>query len=396
MWPVVGTVFLAIGLMACGGSGSLEDAAAPQDARVIRDLTTQATLRAPNADPDDFFGHSVAVSSDGTTIAVGAPWEDSAANGVNGDAADNTVWNSGAVYVFTRAGSTWSQEAYIKPPDTRANMQFGWSLSFTQDGNTLAIGTLSGSAAYVATRTGGAWSISTPLTGSNAVPTDLGRVVGLSSGGDMLMAGSLQGTYVFERSGTTWIEQAVLATEVSPNASGAAIAANGSRLVAGPRIGAESGSLHVADRTPGGWISHDHGTSPSVHGCEGVGNLWLSADGRVLRGATGTSTALVCEWTHDGVAWSAPVIFDTMRPVATASSPDGEHIGWAMPAPPNMMMGTILERAESWEPVARFAGLVAFGVSHAVILSLSHDGSTVAVGTPGDYRDRGAVFVLVE
>ncbi len=55
---------------------------------------------------------AVSLSDNGNTLAVGAFGEDSAATGVNGNQNDNTAEEAGAVYVFTRSGSTWSQQAY--------------------------------------------------------------------------------------------------------------------------------------------------------------------------------------------------------------------------------------------------------------------------------------------
>ena len=57
----------------------------------------------------DQFGFSVAVSADGNTLAVGAISEDSGAKGVNGDQNDNSQPSSGAVYLFTRGGSAWTR-----------------------------------------------------------------------------------------------------------------------------------------------------------------------------------------------------------------------------------------------------------------------------------------------
>ena len=71
-------------------------------------------------------------------LAVGASAEDSAATGVNGDQADNGADNSGAVYVFVRSGSTWTQQAYIKASNTDANDNFGRSVALS--GDTLAVG----------------------------------------------------------------------------------------------------------------------------------------------------------------------------------------------------------------------------------------------------------------
>src|SRR5678809_1473902 len=84
-------------------------------------------------------------------MAVAAHWEASAATGVNGNQNDDSIPQAGAVYVFTRTGTTWSQQAYIKASNTgEAGVgdqlgdgdQFGFSLSLSADGNTLAVGAI--------------------------------------------------------------------------------------------------------------------------------------------------------------------------------------------------------------------------------------------------------------
>jgi cysteine-rich repeat protein len=102
----------------------------------------QAYIKASNTGSGigsgDAFGVSVALSADGSTLAVGASGEDSAATGIGGDQADNAASNAGAVYVFTRNGTTWSQQAYVKASNTGANDQFGYSVALSADG-TLAV-----------------------------------------------------------------------------------------------------------------------------------------------------------------------------------------------------------------------------------------------------------------
>jgi hypothetical protein len=71
--------------------------------------TQQAYLKASNTNTSDQFGTVVAI--DGDTIVVGAPSEASNATGINGNQADNSSAASGAAYVFSRAGATWSQQA---------------------------------------------------------------------------------------------------------------------------------------------------------------------------------------------------------------------------------------------------------------------------------------------
>jgi hypothetical protein len=87
----------------------------------------QAYLKASNTDAGDYFGASLNIS--GETLVVGAPGEASNATGINGDQTNNAAPSSGAVYVFTRSGNSWSQQAYIKASNTDMNDKFGYSTS---------------------------------------------------------------------------------------------------------------------------------------------------------------------------------------------------------------------------------------------------------------------------
>ncbi|BEP95043.1 hypothetical protein GmRootA79_34270 [Acidovorax sp. A79] len=100
----------------------------------------QAYIKASNTDAGDVFGNALALSFDGSTLAVGAPQEASNATGINGNQADNTAWQAGAAYVYRRDGVTWSQRAYVKPVGTRMSLAFGRTLALSADGHTLAIG----------------------------------------------------------------------------------------------------------------------------------------------------------------------------------------------------------------------------------------------------------------
>src|SRR5437762_10849176 len=84
-------------------------------------LKQMAYIKASNTEMGDHFGnggtlegHGVALSGDGNTMAVGAPYESSFARGINGNQNDNSLYNSGAVYIFVQRNSTWTQQAYIK------------------------------------------------------------------------------------------------------------------------------------------------------------------------------------------------------------------------------------------------------------------------------------------
>ncbi len=88
----------------------------------------EAYLKASNTDADQ-FGLAVAVSAD--LVAVGTYFEDSAAQGINGDQADNSANSAGAVYVFKKSGNLWSQDAYIKASNAQANDRFGFSVALS-------------------------------------------------------------------------------------------------------------------------------------------------------------------------------------------------------------------------------------------------------------------------
>ena len=92
-------------------------------------------VKASNTDAGDAFGASVAISEDGSTVAIAAPQEASG----TGDEADDSAPGAGAVYVFVRSGDTWIQQAYLKAPSIDADDNFG-VVSLSRDGSTLAIG----------------------------------------------------------------------------------------------------------------------------------------------------------------------------------------------------------------------------------------------------------------
>jgi len=74
----------------------------------------QAFIKASNTGKEDWFGSRLQISGDGNTLAVAAQLEDSAAQGINGKQDDDSAQEAGAVYFFTRTGTTWAQKYYVK------------------------------------------------------------------------------------------------------------------------------------------------------------------------------------------------------------------------------------------------------------------------------------------
>jgi hypothetical protein len=78
----------------------------------------QAYVKASNTRQSSAFGYVVRLSGDGNTMAVSSYFESSNATGINGNQNDESIPQAGAVYVFVRTGSTWTQQAYIKASNT--------------------------------------------------------------------------------------------------------------------------------------------------------------------------------------------------------------------------------------------------------------------------------------
>ncbi|WP_115720112.1 hypothetical protein [Gallaecimonas mangrovi] len=98
-----------------------------------------AYLKAANAEAGDYFGMSVALSSDGSSLAAGAIYEAGDSAGVNGSD-NNNASQAGAAYLFTAADSSWSQQAYLKASNPTAGVEFGYGIALSGDSTTLAVG----------------------------------------------------------------------------------------------------------------------------------------------------------------------------------------------------------------------------------------------------------------
>ena len=205
------------------------DWSAIQEAGPQPPISQQAYLKASNTGKNDFFD-AVAISGD--TVIVGAPFEDSKTTGVDGKQNDDSLFNSGAAYIFTRSGGKWTQQAYLKASDASKKAQFG--LSVAVSGDTAVVGAFgAGSqagAAYVFTRVGTKWTQQAILKASNTAAGSLfgysvavsGETVVVGAFGDPSNATGVGGSqtdktmvqagaaYVFTRTGTTWVQQAYL------------------------------------------------------------------------------------------------------------------------------------------------------------------------------------------
>jgi hypothetical protein len=187
--------------------------------------TQEAYLKGSNTAFADFFGSSLALA--GNTLVVGARCEDGSGTGVN-PAADDSILDAGAAYVFRRNAGTWSQEAYLKASNPDVNDFFGDRVAVSgdtvvvstayEDGSGTGVnppsneGTFDSGAAYVFERKGGVWALSAYLKGASPAAGDaFGYAAAVS--GDVILIGAIGDSdgqlwggrvSVFARAGTTW------------------------------------------------------------------------------------------------------------------------------------------------------------------------------------------------
>ena len=164
-------------------------------------MSEQQKLTAADGADTDYFGYSVDV--DGDTAVIGAKWTDDAGQ------------NSGSAYVYVRTGGSWAEQAVLSPSDADQFLYFGTSVAI--DGDTIVVGVsmsdltaINAGATYVYVRTGTMWVEEAVLQPLAAVAEDrFGTDVDLD--GNLAIvgatgAGAKGGAFLFGRVGTSWIE----------------------------------------------------------------------------------------------------------------------------------------------------------------------------------------------
>jgi hypothetical protein len=169
------------------------------------------------------LGFSAALSSDGNTAVLGAL----SFNGL-------TARGSGSAYVFVRNGTTWTEQVKFVSPDSYDVDWFGGSVALGADGNTALIGSrgadeqeIDAGAAYVFTRSGTTWTQQARLLANEPKSFELaGYSVALSDAGNLAILGAPDAdrfadnegaVYTFTRSGTTWTQQSRLKASITPS-----------------------------------------------------------------------------------------------------------------------------------------------------------------------------------
>ncbi len=133
--------------------------------RSANSWSQQQKITAATASSGDLFGHSLAMSADGYTLAIGSSSAD-----------DTATSNKSSVSIFKRTGSVWALEGSLLKSGSGTSEYFGHSLSMSFDGDTLLAGVWEGDtgnstesgAAYVFRRASGTWSQAQRLVASDS------------------------------------------------------------------------------------------------------------------------------------------------------------------------------------------------------------------------------------
>jgi hypothetical protein len=477
-WRTLWVVALAAVMVMAGGRARSQVPATsgrPAAAAAAFQIRQQAYVKASNPGMGDHFGcggfptghtgNALAISNDGGTMAVGAPHESSGSKGVNGNQNDESMYGSGAVYIFTRRGDTWAQQAYLKASNPRQSAHFGSFVALSGNGNTLAVAAhfepsaakgVNGDqndesipeagAVYVFTRTGAVWSQQAYLKASNTGRASSGAeedfgdgdqfgfAVAISGDGNTVAASAISedsrasnintndfqnddsaassgAVYVFTRNGATWSQQAYI--KASNSEAGdlfgydVGLSGDGNTLaVAGydedgsgkvpnaipDNLRGGSGAIYVFQRADGAWWQTGYLKGSRSQGGDSVGtSMALSYDGNTIAAGAGDENCMVPGVNPEGCD------VDTMPPDFGTTFTTGAVYVWARSG--NTWAEQAFLKSSNPNLFDWFGGRVA----------VSGDGNTVAVAAQNEdgstrgfngyqmdnsAEDSGAVYVF--
>jgi hypothetical protein len=306
------------------------------------------------------FGYGLAFSGDGNTLAIGAPSENSSGTGVStgpgGASVSPTYDYSGAVYVWAYSLGKWSQTHFIKPSDTENGGRFGWSVALNGAGTILAVAAL------------GEASSATGI--SATASTDTG-------------AASSGAVYIFEKT-STWNQTTYIKAKNS-RANGnfgqrIAMSGNGNTLVVGANgessaatginptnpgdddtTANNAGAAYVFTKDTNGWTQSAYLKASNTRSGAYFGrSVAISNDGKsIVVGGQGETSAAT------GVNNTTPGQGDTSVPTAGAAYDFAFANG-------------------TWTQVAYLKGARAYGMNFGLAVAVSNGGTTVAVGASSD------------
>jgi hypothetical protein len=362
-------------------------------------------------------GTGVAASSDGSTVLIGA-------------LTDNA--NAGAAWVFTRSAGVWKQQGLkLVGSDATGSAQQGTAVALSADGNTALIGGYNDNslvgAAWVFTRSGTTWSQQgSKLVASDAVGyAELGHAVAISADGNTAIVGGptdnsfIGAAWIFTRdSSGAWTQQGnkLVGTGAVGNniGQGISVAISGdgnTAIVGGPNDNLTTGAVWVFTRSNGTWTQQGGKLVGSgAVGTAGQGAaIALSSDGNtaIVGGYNdNTKAGAAWVWTRNGGSWSQQgaklvgtgAVGAAYQGISVALSADGNTaiVGGDADASRVGAAWIFTRSGGTWTQLqSKLVGTGAVGTAlQGTSVALSSDASTAFVGGPGDALSAGAVWVF--
>lgn len=257
------------------------------------------------------LGYSTALSADGHTLMTGGP-------------ADNS--NIGAVWFFTRSGTSWTQQGpKIVPSDVSGTLiYFGIMGDLSADGNTAIISGLYDDdmigAAWIYTRSGSSWTQQAKLIASDSIGASAqGYKVALSADGNTAIVGGpmddgmVGAAWIYTRSGTSWTQQAKLigTNNIGTAGLGYSVALNAdgnTAAVTGPYDDSTNGAVWIFTRSGSSWSEEAKLVATGNIGPANIGySVALTADGNTaVLGGPNDNTQIGASWifTRSGTTWT--------------------------------------------------------------------------------------------
>ena len=300
----------------------------------------EAKLLADDGAATDFFGNSVDVTADGNFLIIGADGKDGLGN------------NSGAAYIFIKSGGVWQEQAKLVALDESVNDQFGWRVAISDNGEYAIIGAKgengvgpSSGAVYIFNRTGSTWTQQQKLVPSDPGSGDeFGYSVGINNDGTVVLVGAVfedengsnsGAAYIFSRIGSNWTQQAkLLADDGQTNDEfgySCSINAAGDLAIIGAWSdddnGAESGAAYIFTANGGSW-SQQAKLTPN-DGAEG--------DQFGVSSAIGTNIAVVGAWLDDDMGGNSGSVYvftfslgawSQSHKITASDGQAGDYFGW--------------------------------------------------------------------
>jgi hypothetical protein len=392
------------------------------------DWIYKTTLIGSNSEgPFTRQGRGLALNYNGDTLAIAGP-ED----GPN---------FRGSVWIFTRNGDNWTEEAGpIYPSDVAVGSYstlFGDYMALSNDGNTLVAGAyeddnsgVSGNgvgATWVFVRVAGVWSQQgLKLIGTGASnPSNQGIAVAVSSDGDTLAVGgnkdnaSAGAVWIFTRTAGVWSQQGAKlvgtgGTGTDRQGQGLDLSADGNSLIiGGPGYnGANGGAQWYFTRTAGVWSQQGtlfNGVGPTIDTDQGQ-SIALSADGKILAsGGSRSDERAGAVWTFELTGtWNE---LDTRKLPQNISGPseqgtsiavNSDFTRMAVGLPKDLPLrvgGVITYKREPGQTrwiqtgsVLNGTGLTGPNISEGQSVAMDSAGNTLIVGA---YEDNGQIGACV-